>query len=114
MVMKAQTQNEKHADRVADCAGRAAVEHGEMPTPAMAPDAFLTDKEAAAMLRVSTWTLRAWRTNKRKVGMSPPYFQIGQGRVLYPHEKLKQWIAANMHLSSTTRTACAIPQKAKR
>lgn len=52
---------------------------------------YLTEAEAAELLRRSPATLTRWR----RLRTSPPVAVV-QGRVLYPREKLEAWIAARV------------------
>jgi hypothetical protein len=60
---------------------------------------FLTSKETAQLLRVSTYTLVSWRRYHR----GPAYFRLGAyGRVYYKREDLESWLRA-MRVEGSTR-----------
>lgn len=59
------------------------------PTAASAPE-YLTTKQAAKALALSTSTLEGWRPR----GEGPPWVRIGTA-VRYPREGLSEWIATH-------------------
>jgi len=52
---------------------------------------LLTTEEVARELRVSTWTVSAWRRAGGKVG--PPWIEIG-GQIRYSRDAFEGWLSA--------------------
>lgn len=53
------------------------------------PD-FLTERDVAAKLNVSRFTLRTWRAR----GEGPPAITLASRTVRYPRELLERWLAS--------------------
>lgn len=66
-----------------------------MPNEAdRAPSAeFLTEREAAELLRVGRRSLERWRGS----GQGPAWVRAGARRVLYPRAELLGWVAARTY-----------------
>jgi len=58
-----------------------------------------TQREAAAVLRLSDRTLERWRVS----GDGPPFVKAGR-RVLYPSTSLDEWIASRLCQSTSERS----------
>lgn len=56
--------------------------------PPLAPAAYLTERQAAALLNLSPETLRSWRSRRR----GPPFVRLG-GAVRYDSTALRRWAA---------------------
>jgi len=61
-------------------------------------DRLLSPKEAAEFLGMSA----SWLAKARMRGDGPPYVKIGRA-VRYPEGALRQWLKAQMHLSTSER-----------
>lgn len=58
---------------------------------------LLTEREAAALLRLKPETLRAWRTQARYGGRAPPYIQWREsGPVRYRRADLDAWLESHL------------------
>ena len=66
----------------------------------MEPNVFLTEREAARILRVSTRTMQRWRLT----GDGPPFVAAG-GRRIYRRDALLAW-ADSRTFTSTSAAAC--------
>ena len=53
-------------------------------------EGMLTTDQVAARLRVTVWTIKAWR----RQGKGPPHLKVG-GRYYYDPAALGRWIAAS-------------------
>ena len=60
------------------------------------PQVFLTERETAALLRVSVRTLQRWRLT----GGGPPFCAFG-GRRLYAHKDIFIWCRAQRRISTS-------------
>ena len=58
---------------------------------------YLTEREVAALLKVSQRTLQGWRGT----GLGPPFVKIGGRLVRYIEEEVQEWAARN-RFSSTS------------
>ena len=61
---------------------------------------FLTEPEAAELLRVQPSTLQNWRV----LGTSPPFLRLGggiRGRVVYDRDQLLEWARSRQRTSTT-------------
>jgi len=60
---------------------------------------FLTEGEAARLLRVSGRTMQ----RLRRRGLGPPYARLGFRRVVYDHARLVAWANGRIETSSVQR-----------
>lgn len=71
---------------------------------------FLTEKEAAALIGYSTWTLGRWRTN----GGGPPFIRLPKGgRIQYNKAKLIAWFGSYERGSTAEYDTWQRPSKAR-
>ena len=69
----------------------------EQPPFTAIPIVFVTQKEAAALLRISARTLERYRVS----GDGPRFYRLGRRRILYAREDLLAWAQAGRRTSTS-------------